>query len=79
MSRYELPDPKCTHAKRSVRVTSGDLNGTGPHASTWVCDRDACIEDAKEWAYANSHIEPMLFYKDGDPAAPGLFDLDGAA
>ena len=62
MSRYDLPDPKCRHAKKAVRVTSGDLYGD-THASVWVCDREDCIEDAKAWAFASTHLEPVLFVK----------------
>ena len=61
VSRYELPDPKCNHVRLTVRVTSGDASG--PHASVWVCEREACIEDAKAWAYANTHVTPTVFRK----------------
>lgn len=60
--RYRLPDPKCNHATRTVRVTSGSFDGA--HASTWVCDRETCVEDAKAWAFASTHIEPTLFVKE---------------
>jgi hypothetical protein len=56
MGRYELPDPRCNH-KPMGRVTAGDLNG-GPHVSTYVCNRPACVQDALEWAYASTHINP---------------------
>lgn len=57
MSRYEIPDPKCHHVHHAVRVTAGHLHGT--YASRWVCDREACIEDAKEWAatYTRQPVE----------------------
>lgn len=56
MSRYDLPDPKCRH-KPMGRVSAGDPN-VGPHVSTYVCDRPACIQDAMEWARASTHIDP---------------------
>ena len=69
MSRYDLPDPLCHHSTKppnpAVRVTSG-LPEAGPFASIWVCPRPECIEDAKEWAYASTHIEPVLFRRDHD-------------
>lgn len=52
MSRYDIPDPKCSH-KPKGRVSGGDLAEAG--ASTYVCDRPACIEDAKEWVWASCH------------------------
>lgn len=55
MGRYDLPDPKCEH-KPTGRVEAGDSK-SGPHASTYVCDRPACVEDAKEWARATTHLE----------------------
>jgi hypothetical protein len=57
MSRYDLPDPKCRH-KRKGRVTAGSAEPGHAHAATSVCDRPACIEDAKEWARASTHQEP---------------------
>lgn len=51
--RYRLPAPKCKHVPRG-RVFAGDPEN-GPSASTYVCDRPACIEDAKEWAWAMTH------------------------
>ena len=67
MSRYELPDPKCSHVPKG-RVTAGALDADSPHASTYVCERPACIEDAKAWAYASTHLpaEFVLF-----SSAPG--------
>ena len=50
MGRYDLPDPKCRHVAHEVRVFAGDPEGA--YASTWVCARIECIEDAKEWAEA---------------------------
>jgi hypothetical protein len=55
VSRYELPDPKCRHARHATRVTAGDPHD-GPHASVWVCDRQACIDDAREWAAAYTRL-----------------------
>lgn len=58
--RYRLPDPKCNHAPKG-RVSAGEPDGA--YASTYVCDRPACIEDAKEWAEAQvrqpAHHTPM--------------------
>ena len=60
MARYDLPDPKCHH-RPTQRVTSGNLDDpNGTHASTYVCDRPGCVEDAKAWAFASSHIEPVV-------------------
>ena len=60
MSRYSLPDPRCDHAP-TQRVTSGDLGDpSGVHASTYVCGRPACVEDAKAWAFASTHVEPVV-------------------
>lgn len=56
MSRYDLPDPKCNHATRAGRVQAGTFDGDGPHASVWVCSREACIADAKEWAEAQTRL-----------------------
>lgn len=56
MGRYDLPDPKCRH-KRKGRVISGETK-VGAHAATSVCDRFECIEDAKAWAWATTHIQP---------------------
>ena len=54
--RYRLPDPLCEH-KPKGRVTAGDLSSAdGVHASTYVCDRPACIEDAKAWARASTGL-----------------------
>lgn len=61
-SRYDLPDPKCRHARLSVRVTSGSFDGS--HASVLVCDRAACIEDAKAWAFASTQIQPTVTVRD---------------
>lgn len=49
--RYRLPDPKCKH-KRRGRVVAGDPEGV--FASTDVCDRPGCIEDAQRWAEAEA-------------------------
>ena len=57
MGRYDIKaGPKCTHARKG-RVEAGDLMGIG--ASTIVCDRPACIADAKEWATALTHEEAV--------------------
>lgn len=55
MSRYDLPEPKCKH-KRKGRVMAGAFDGA--HASTYVCDRPECIEDAMAWAWATTHLQP---------------------
>lgn len=57
-TRYRLPDPTCRHSPRK-RVGAGDPK-EGPHASTYVCDRGPCIEDAKEWVRASTHLEPTV-------------------
>lgn len=55
MGRYDPPDPKCKH-KPKGRVTAGVLAHDQPHASTYVCDRPACIADAREWAMAAARL-----------------------
>lgn len=57
-ARYRLPDPMCKHSPRK-RVSAGDPKEV-PHASTYVCDREPCIEDAKAWARASTHLEPTV-------------------
>ena len=64
MSRYDLPNPKCRHVPK-VRVSSHeDLveanRAKEAHASTLVCDRPACIEDAKEWVAASAHRDAVV-------------------
>lgn len=63
MSRYELPGPKCNHAfsKRVIRVSSHeDYTADEPFMSAWICERTACLDDAKECVRAFSHREPVL-------------------
>lgn len=62
MSRYEPPDPKCRHKRKGI-VKAGEWDGR--HASHAVCDRPACIEDAKEWAWAMTHL-PARFISDSE-------------
>lgn len=61
MGRYDLPDPLCNHAvsKRTVRVSShadsmDALRDAAPLASVWVCEREACVEDAEAWVAAST-------------------------
>ena len=63
--RYRFPDPLCSH-KPTQRAHAG-THGETPHASTYVCDRETCIEDAKAWVRATTHLEPTLtrFPEDG--------------
>jgi hypothetical protein len=45
-------DPKCTHRGNPVgRVAwpTGMPQDGEPHASTYVCERPACQDDAAEW------------------------------
>ena len=54
-----VTDPICTHARKGT--VSSHAKGAytdGPHAATNVCDRTACIEDAKFWVRATSGMEP---------------------
>jgi len=46
-----VPGPKCRHARRGI-VTAGGRGA--PHAATNVCDRAACIADARRWAQART-------------------------
>lgn len=64
--RYRLPDPKCQHARRG-RVEAGDPDGA--YASTQVCDRPECIEDAKAWAEATVRL-PSRHVPDRPPTGP---------
>jgi hypothetical protein len=57
--RYRLPDPKCRHTW-TQRVEAGEIEGGGPYASTYVCDREACVQDAKAWAHASTHAKPRV-------------------
>lgn len=72
MSRYELPDPKCRHKRKGI-VKAGEWDGA--HASTAVCDREACITDALEWANAHN-VGEAVFIPDRPTAtaAASLFD-----
>jgi hypothetical protein len=79
--RYRLPDPKCKHAPTG-RVYAGDPQGA--YASTYVCDRPACIEDAKAWAEAEMRLPAEHAALPGRARQPGpepsLFDFtDGAS
>lgn len=68
MSRYSLRDPKCRH-KATRRVSShvdlqAGFESDEPFASTHVCDRAECLEDAKEWLFASTrrsvcHVIPL--------------------
>lgn len=64
-----VAESKCKHVKKAFRVTSGDLRCGTPHASVWVCSRQECIEDAKEWAYVSTHIAPLVFDRTGQEVA----------
>jgi hypothetical protein len=57
MSRYDLPGPRCDHSPTG-RVSAGGPDSA--HASTYVCAREACIDDAKEWAQAVTRL-PATF------------------
>lgn len=57
-NRYQLPDPKCRHTPVQ-RVEAGN-SASGPHAATYVCDRPACVDDAKAWAHASTHLAPRV-------------------
>lgn len=53
-----VTDPICTHARKGTVTSHPDSYVDGPHAATNVCDREACIEDAKYWVRAISGKEP---------------------
>lgn len=50
-----VTDPICEHARKGIvtshppRLGMFDTAPDGAHAATNVCDREACIEDAKRW------------------------------
>lgn len=52
----QIPDPVCDH-KTAGRVTAGDLQAA--HASTYVCSRPGCIEDAMLWARSLTGLEAV--------------------
>ncbi|RYZ13467.1 MAG: hypothetical protein EOO70_08600 [Myxococcaceae bacterium] len=60
MSRYKLPEPLCRHVPKGF-VSAGDPTGEGAFVSTVVCDREACIADATEWAEATTKLTPAPF------------------
>ena len=62
MGRYDPPDPKCRHKRKGI-VKAGEWDGA--HASTAVCDRAECIDDAMAWAKAVTHLESS-FIPDAD-------------
>jgi hypothetical protein len=57
------PEPECDHDEYLTRVTAGDLDD-GPHASVWVCDRPACIQNAVNWAITLTRLPVTLHKKD---------------
>jgi hypothetical protein len=61
MGRYDLPDPICSHVPCGI-VRAGDML-TGPHASTHVCHRHACVADARAWVRAQTRLEPTYVPK----------------
>jgi hypothetical protein len=63
LSDQELADPICDHDDLVTRVTAGDLYD-GPHASVWVCDREACVQDAINWAITLTRLPVTLHKKD---------------
>lgn len=73
MSRYELPNPKCKHARRGL-VSAGDPHGA--YASTQVCARPSCIEDAIEWAEAQVRQRAIYRADAGRVIQPTLFSLE---
>lgn len=70
--RYRYPDPKCRH-KRKGLVFAGGGEGEA-HASTQVCDRPECIEDAKAWVRAETRLEPTHKPDPQPKPPPTLFD-----
>jgi hypothetical protein len=66
MGRYDIPDPLCNHVAHAFRVSSHEdiveaSRGDDLVASVWVCPREKCREDAKEWVYAQTHREALVF------------------
>ncbi len=65
MGRYDLPDPKCSHRTQTMRVSSHyDLSAAAkagePMASTYCCERQACLDDAREWVRASTRRQAIL-------------------
>ena len=66
MNRYTVPDPTCKHARKGVVTNQPDeYDQERPHASTAVCDREECIEDAKAWVWAITR-EAATHLRDSD-------------
>lgn len=64
--RYQLPDPKCRHARRGIVTTAPGGYTGGPHAAADCCGREACVEDAKEWAQAATGGMEAVYVPDGE-------------
>lgn len=62
--------PICRHARRGT-VAAGDV-ATDQHASTTVCDRPECIEDALAWAQQITGL-PATHRRDELPGQTSLF------
>jgi hypothetical protein len=54
--------PRCNHKVRTGYVTNqpDGYDKTRAHASTMVCSREVCIEDAKRWVKAVTQEEGVL-------------------
>jgi hypothetical protein len=65
MGRYDIPEPKCQHKQMATRVSSHEsiVDAEGPTASVWVCAREECVTDAKEWVKAKTGREPVVVTK----------------
>lgn len=58
--RLELAMENCPCASGMLgRITAGDLEGDGPHASTYVCNSATHQAQAKEWAMLLTGLEPV--------------------
>lgn len=57
-------EPKCRH-KRRGRVVSGEYVKDEPYASTAVCDRPGCIDDAIRWANQTVLARSAHYIPDG--------------
>lgn len=54
MTTIRISNPICHHVRKG-RVQAGEFE-SGPHVSTIVCDREACIADAIVWAEAKTGL-----------------------
>lgn len=78
IDRERVIDPLCNHSTEFAgRVSSHeDLPSAGQaHASTYVCSRPDCVQDAEEWVRELTHRKGV-FYPFPDPDARVDYDKE---